>query len=226
LRQISFLKKLLFIGASGHAKVVLDVFERMGKHEIIGFLDANKSTGETFMGYPVLGPESLLSKPDYQQADLELFVSIGDNWVRHLVVEKIRSMLPNSVFATGVHPSAQIGKDVKIGEGSILMAGVTINSSCNIGSFAILNTQSSLDHDGSLGDFASLAPGVIAGGNVQIGIHSAIGLGAKIIHGITIGEHTVVGAGALVNKSLASFAVIYGIPARFIRDRKKGDRYL
>ncbi len=220
------MKKLILIGASGHAKVVLDVFERMGKHEIIGFLDSNKPSSEPFMGYPVLGTESVLSNPEFQQPELEFFISIGDNWIRHLVVEKIRSMLPHAVFATGIHPSAQIGKDVSIGEGSVIMAGVTINPSCKVGNFTIMNTQASLDHDGMLADFASLAPGVITGGNVQIDAFSAIGLGAKIIHGVSIGEHTVVGAGALVNKSIQPFNVHYGIPSRFIRQRKPGDRYL
>jgi sugar O-acyltransferase (sialic acid O-acetyltransferase NeuD family) len=226
LSQIFFLKKLLLIGASGHAKVVLDVFERMGKHEIIGFLDANKPTTEPFMGYPVLGTESLLASPEFQQPSLEFFVSIGDNWTRHLVVTNIRSLIPHAVFATGIHPSAQIGKDVQIGAGTIVMAGVTINPSSNIGNFAILNTQSSMDHDGVLGDFASLAPGVVTGGNVQIGAFSAIGLGAKIIHGIQIGEQTVVGAGSLVNKSIPAYNVHYGVPSRYVRERKAGDRYL
>lgn len=220
------MKKLLLIGASGHAKVVLDVFERMGKHEIIGFIDSNKPSTEPFMGYPVLGTEAILSNPEFQQPELEFFVSIGDNWIRSLVVENIRSMIPHAVFATGIHPSAQIGKDVQIGEGTIVMAGVTINPSCKIGNFAMLNTQSSMDHDGRLEDFASLAPGVITGGNVQVGAFSAIGLGAKIIHGISIGKHSVIGAGALVNKSIPSFHVQYGVPSRFVRERKPGEKYL
>jgi acetyltransferase-like isoleucine patch superfamily enzyme len=77
-----------------------------------------------------------------------------------------------------------------------------------------------------MNDFSSLAPGVVTGGNVHIGKFSAIGLGAHIIHGIRIGEQVVVGAGSLVNKNLDSGKVYYGIPAKEIRTRVAGDKYL
>ena len=64
------------------------------------------------------------------------------------------------------------------------------------------------------------------GGNVKIGKFSAISLGANIMHNIEIGEHSVVGAGSLVNENINDLSVCYGVPAKFIRSRKIGEKYL
>ena len=75
-------------------------------------------------------------------------------------------------------------------------------------------------------DFSSLAPNATIGGNVKIGKFSAISLGANIMHNIEIGEHSVVGAGSLVNENINDLSVCYGVPAKFIRSRKIGEKYL
>ena len=106
------------------------------------------------------------------------------------------------------------------------MAGVSINQCSSIGKFCILNTNCSFDHDSVLADFASLAPGVTTGGNCRIDPYSAISIGTVLLHGIHIGQHTVIGAGSLVTKSIESFVVAYGTPAKVIRPRKPGDKYL
>jgi sugar O-acyltransferase (sialic acid O-acetyltransferase NeuD family) len=142
------------------------------------------------------------------------------------MAEKIRLLAPDFTFITAVHPSAQIGREVSIGAGAVLMAGTVVNSDSRIGAHCILNTKSSLDHDCVMDDFSSLAPGVTTGGVVQIGAYSAISLGANIIHGKNIGAHTIIGAGALVRENILDHCVAYGVPARVIRKRAEGEKYL
>jgi acetyltransferase-like isoleucine patch superfamily enzyme len=72
----------------------------------------------------------------------------------------------------------------------------------------------------------SFAPHSCAGGNVGVDDCSAVSLGANIIHAIRIGAHTVVGAGATVLKDLPDHVVAYGTPARVVRSREAGERYL
>ena len=72
----------------------------------------------------------------------------------------------------------------------------------------------------------SIAPGATLGGNVRVGGGSAISLGVGVIHGITIGEDTVIGAGAVVVRDMPPGVVAYGVPARVIRTRARGERYL
>jgi acetyltransferase-like isoleucine patch superfamily enzyme len=106
------------------------------------------------------------------------------------------------------------------------MAGTVVNSDSRIGAHCIFNTKASLDHDCVMDDFSSLAPSVTVGGVVRIGAFSAISLGANIIHGRSIGAHTVIGAGALVWSDMPDHCVAYGVPAKMIRLRAEGEKYL
>jgi acetyltransferase-like isoleucine patch superfamily enzyme len=106
------------------------------------------------------------------------------------------------------------------------MAGAVVNPCCNIGRFCIVNTNASIDHDSIMEDFSSLAPGVATGGNCRIGIFSAVSIGAILRHGVTIGDHSVVGSASTVLRDVEAFSVAYGTPAKKIRDRQQGDKYL
>ncbi len=217
---------IVVIGSSGHAKVIIDIVRQEGKFNIVGLLDRLRNVGEQTFDYPILGQEEDLPKLIKAHALKGVIIAIGDNFIRSKVVTRITGISPDLPFVSTVHPGASIATDVTLGEGTVVMAGVSINPCSSIGRFCILNTHCSLDHDSVLADFASLAPGVTTGGNCRIGQHSAISIGAVLVHGITIGEHTVVGAGSLVMKSMDSFVVAYGTPAKVIRTRKPGDKYL
>jgi sugar O-acyltransferase (sialic acid O-acetyltransferase NeuD family) len=217
---------IVIIGSSGHAKVVIDIVQQLSQYNIVGLLDRNRQINETTMGYRVIGKEEDLPKLCEVHSLKGLVIAIGDNFVRSTVAARVRELCPELVQISAIHPRACIAKDVCIGAGSVIMAGVVINPGATVGRFCILNTNSSLDHDCVLEDFASLAPRVATGGNCRIGSHSAIGIGAVMIHGVQVGEHSVIGAGSLVNKSIAAFSVAYGMPARKIRDRRAGENYL
>ncbi len=220
------MNKIVIIGASEHGKVVADVIEREGKYLLLGWIDSYKPAGGAFFNYPMLGAEDILLDLWQRKEIAGGIIAIGDNWTRGRMAEKIRLLAPDFTFITAVHPSAQIGRGVSIGAGTVLMAGTIVNSDSRIGVHCILNTKSSLDHDCIMDDFSSLAPGVTTGGVVQIGAYSAISLGANIIHGKNIGAHTVIGAGALVRENILDHCVAYGVPARVIRKRAEGERYL
>ncbi len=220
------MNKILLIGASEHAKVVMDIVEKEGRHEIFGLIDTYKPAGGEIFGYKILGAEDMLANLFKDGKVCGGIVTIGDNWTRHKVVERIKSLAPNFLFVNAIHPSAILARGVTIGAGTVVMPGVVVNSESKIGEHCILNTQVSLDHDCEVGDFASLAPGVVTGGNVCIGKFSAVSLGAKIIHGVSIGEQTVLGAGAVAVKNIPSYCVAYGVPARVMRKREAGEKYL
>ena len=220
------LANIVLIGSSGHAKVVIDVIEKEGKYRIRGLIDSLKPAAGKVFGYEILGGEEtipeLLASREIQGG----LIAVGDNWTRHLLVEKVRSLSPGFQFVSAVHPLAVTARGVTIGAGSVLMAGVVVNSDSKIGDFCILNTKASLDHDCVMHDFSSLAPQATTGGNVTIGAFSAVSMGAAIIQGLKLGEHSVLGAGALAVDDIPGHCIAYGIPARVIRKRKEGDKYL
>jgi sugar O-acyltransferase (sialic acid O-acetyltransferase NeuD family) len=217
---------IVIIGSAGHAKVIIDIVERDGRYKIAGLLDLDRKVGEQTLGYRILGREEDLPHLATTHAVKGVIVAIGDNYVRSKVAARAKEACPTLLFATAIHPRASVARDVSVGEGTVLMAGVTVNTCASIGRFCILNTNSSLDHDSVMEDFSSLGPGATTGGNCSIGGYSAIAIGAVLLHGIHVGEHAVLGAGSTALKNLDSLKVAYGTPARVVRDRKPGDIYL
>lgn len=219
-------KKLIIIGASGHAKVIIDVFERMGDHEILGLLDDAVPKGTDILGHAVLGTTDYISQLLAVHEAIETFIAIGDNWIRARLKEKLMKNHPNIRWARAIHPTSSICKNAKLGDGVAVLAGAVVNSESTLGDYSIIGSNACLDHEGELGAYASLAPGCNTGGNVKIGNYSAIGVGVNIMHGRKIGEHVIIGAGATVLDDFGDQLVVYGSPAKKIRTRNKGEKYL
>jgi sugar O-acyltransferase (sialic acid O-acetyltransferase NeuD family) len=219
-------KNILIVGASGSGKVVIDIVRSEGKYNVAGFIDSKKGIGETVLGVPVLGDETVLSDMVEQHDISGLIVAIGDNFQRSIVSQRIAAFEPKLTFCSAVHARATIADDVVMGEGVVVMAGAVVNPGCHIGSFCLLNTGSILDHDSLMCDYSSLAPGTKVGGGCKIGEYSVLGIGSCMAHKLEVGKHTVIGAGANVVKSLGSNAVCYGSPARKVRSRVEGEEYL
>jgi sugar O-acyltransferase (sialic acid O-acetyltransferase NeuD family) len=223
--ELPMKNNVLVVGSGGHAKVIIDIIEKQNMFNIVGLIDGFKTPGSEALGYKILGDESILVNPFYENITYGI-VAIGDNWVRNKVANKIIQVKPDFNFITAIHPSANIAKGVIIGDGTVVMAGGIINSDTTIGNHCIINTNSSLDHDNILGNFVTIAPGVVTGGNVIIGSFSSVSLGARVIHKINIGEHSVIGAGSVVVKDIGNQSVWYGIPAKLVRNRHIGEKYL
>jgi len=219
-------QNIVIVGSSGHAKVIIDIIEKEEKYKIVGLLDAFKNIGESAFRYEILGEEKDLPKLIKKYQLTGCVIAIGDNWIRNIVKNKIREIDASFNFINTIHPSAIIARGVAVGSGTVIMAGTVINSNSKIGDFCIINTNASLDHDNNISDFSSIAPGVTTGGNVTMGEFTTVSLGANIIHGITIGKHSVIGTGSTVLKNVGDYVVAYGTPAKIIRKRKEGDKYL
>jgi len=220
------LEKILVVGSSGHARVVIDIVQQEGRYEIVGLVDRYRCVDETVLGYPIVGGEEDLPDLMLSKSVTGIVVAIGDNFVRSQMADFIERHCPELCFISAIHPRASIAPSVSVGEGTVAMAGAVVNANSSIGRFCILNTNSSLDHDSVMEDFSSLAPGVTTGGNCKIGHTSAIGIGATLCHQVAVGQHTIVGAGSLLLKSVGSYVVTQGVPAKVVRQRKKGDSYL
>lgn len=75
------------------------------------------------------------------------------------------------------------------------------------------------------GDPGCRVPSKVTSGNlgVQIGNDVWIGRGAVIMAGVSIGDGAVVGAQALVNKDVAPYSIVGGVPAAHIKYRFDSD---
>ena len=54
---------------------------------------------------------------------------------------------------------------------------------------------------------------------VRVEAWADVGTGAVLLPGVTVGRGSIVGAGAVVNRDVAPFSIVAGVPARFLRWR-------
>lgn len=200
--------KLIIIGASGHGKVAADIAIKMNKWQSIAFLDDNESI-KASMGLEVIGKtiDAFMYKDE-----ADFFVAIGSNATREKVQENLIEQGLNVVKL--IHPSAVIGTDVEIGIGTVVMAGVVINSSSRIGKGCIINTSSSLDHDNVIESYVHISPGVSLAGTVKVGKGSWLGIGSVVSNNVNICSGCNVGAGAVVVKAITVPGTYVGVPVR------------
>lgn len=200
--------KLIIIGASGHGKVVADIAIKMNKWQNIAFLDDDQAI-KTSMGLEVIGKtaDAFTFKDE-----ADFFVAIGSNTTREKIQEKLIEQGLNVVSL--IHPSAVIGTDVGIGIGSVVMAGVVINSSSRIGKGCIINTSASLDHDNVIENYVHISPGVRTAGSVSIGKGTWLGIGSIVSNNVNIYSGCKVGAGAVVVKDINKPGTYVGVPVR------------
>jgi len=216
------MKNIVIFGASGHAKVIVDIIEKQGKYNIVGFINEFSSDNIVIHGYKVLGNEFSLKDIISSNKVYGGIIGIGDNFQRLNCRNKIIKLMPKFKFINCIHPHSIVGKEVTFGIGNVVMAGAIINSSTIIKDHCILNTNSSIDHDSLISDFVSIAPNVGIGGNVKIGNYSSIGIGANIFHNVTVGNNCIIGGGSLVCNNTIANSVYYGSPSKFIREHKLG----
>ena len=201
-------EKLIIIGASGHGKVVADIAIKMDKWQSIRFLDDDESI-KTSMGLDVIGKTT--DAFTYKE-EADFFVAIGNNATREKIEEKLLEDSFNIVSL--VHPSAVIGTDVEIGVGTVVMAGVVINSSTRIGQGCIINTSSSVDHDNFIENYVHISPGANLAGTVKIGKSTWLGIGSVVSNNVNICSGCKVGAGAVVVKHITEPGTYVGVPVR------------
>jgi len=113
-------------------------------------------------------------------------------------------------------------KNIKIGEGTIIgdhvfldgRAKLTIGNHVDIASHVLIYNS---EHDIEREDFSAKKE------MVEIGDYVFIGPRAVILPGVKVGKGAVIAAGAVVTKDVPDFAIVGGVPAKEIGERKNKD---
>lgn len=188
---------LYIYGNGGHAKVVADIARANGYDNLI-FLDDNSDMkfNSNLPKHPII-------------------IAIGNALIR----QKLQNLVLSSGFEliTLIHPTAVIGSDVTISNGSVVMPGAIINAKSTIGNGVIINSGAIIEHECTIGDFAHICPGVAIAGGSLVGERSWIGIGSSIIQNITIKPDITIGAGSVVVKDILEGSLAYGNPCRVVK---------
>jgi acetyltransferase-like isoleucine patch superfamily enzyme len=170
--------------------------------------------------------------------------STFDGTMRRIVLRSLfKQMGDDCTFAPGfgfLHPETfEVGHGVFFGAGAYVQGrhdGVCkIGKRCWIGPGAYLDAR-----DLVLEEFVGWGPGAKVLGSqhagepievavietdlviapVRVGQGADIGTNAVLLPGVTIGKNAVVGAGAVVTEDVDEYAIVAGVPARPLRDRR------
>ncbi|HTD39029.1 MAG TPA: acetyltransferase [Mucilaginibacter sp.] len=192
-------------GASGHAKVVIEILEQQNGI-ISGLIDSDPDK-KSLLDYPVFQ-----QMPQVSDGKIRSIICIGNNLIRRKLANEIEAN-----FVTAIHRSANISPRCLIGQGSVIMSSVSVNCDAIIGNHVILNTNCSVDHDCIVQDYVHISPNAALAGNVSIGEGTHVGIGASIIQGIKIGKWATIGAGAVIIEDVPDYAVVVGNPGKIIK---------
>ena len=118
-----------------------------------------------------------------------------------------------------LHGPIRLGDDVSVNPRAVIdggRAGVEIGAGSRIAQGAKLFAfDHGMDPGAPIREQAQRSRGIAIGEDVWIGA------GAGVTDGVTIGAHAVVGMGAVVTRDVPAWAIVGGVPARVIGDRRE-----
>lgn len=169
---------------------------------------------------------------------------------RNLVFGKRCKIDRGSVIQAITRSAMVFGDDVTICEGVLIRptghwggpigAGMVMGSRSSIGAYSFVGCSGQL----TIGDDVMIGPRLtliaenhnfadvnesmnrqgVNNRGIVIGNDIWIGACVTILDGVTIGDHSIIAAGAVVTKDVPPFAIVGGVPARVLKDRRATSR--
>lgn len=202
----------VILGAGGHVRSLLGLLAACDLPLAGCIAPAAPATGWPDV-CPWLGDDSVLEGLDPAEVALiNGLGSVGSTVRRRAVFEAAR--VRGFYFPMLVHPSAILASDVRLSDGTQVLAGAILQAGVRVAENALLNTGCIVDHDCEIGSHAHLAPRVTLSGGVRIGVGAHLGTAATVIQGVTIGAGAIVAAGAVVIRDVAPGSRVLGVPAK------------
>ncbi len=214
------LQKVAIIGAGGHAREVLDVFDAINtikpRYDVKGFIVDPEygKPGIMINDKPILGGFEWF----LDNMDCATVCAVGAPHLRFHLTERAKALgIP---FCSVVHPTAIMTRWVSIGEGVVIAAGCILTNNIHIGNHVHINIDCTVSHDASIADFTTLSPGVHVSGNISFEEGCFVGTGVNIIEKKTIGAWSIIGAGSIVIENVPPNTTVVGVPGKVIKTRE------
>lgn len=209
------MKEIIILGAGGTGREVMEFCEDIFSDEnyrIKGFLsDVLDVLDGLDVPYPLLG-----TIKDYKiQEDDRFILAIGDVAGRRKIAENI--LAQGGKFLTFIHPSAQVCRSAKIGQGVIIFPFAYVGANSNVGDFCFINLHAACGHDVKLGAFSELAPYSVVAGGCQTGEECFLALHAVVAPKVILGNRVVISQGSATQKNQPDDSLVVGVPGKRLR---------
>ena len=213
---MSTITDIVIVGAGGLGREVFAIIEACNSEQkqwnVVGFLESTSNLiGSKVSGVPVFGSDDGLDNSVW------FVCAIGDSRIRCRIAQEFTNQ--GRRFASIVHPDVRIPHSVRIGAGTVVMAGTRFTTDISIGCHVIIYINCGITHDVEIGDFCTIATGCNLSGGVILETGVQLGTAASVLPRRRIGAWTTIGGGSVVTKDIAADCTAYGVPCRVIEDR-------
>jgi len=215
-------KKVVIIGAGGHAREVLDLFDACNiggqNYEVLGYIVESRfgSPGTVVNDKPILGDFSWFKGRN----EVSAICGVGKPELRKRLVGLAKQF--GVRFINVIHPSAIMTPWITLGEGVVITAGCILTNQIHVGNHVHVNRNSTIGHNCVIEDFVMISPGVNISGNVLIREGCFIGTGANIIDKINLGQWSIIGAGSTIIREVPPNSTVVGVPGKVVNTREDG----
>ncbi len=194
-------KKLLIIGAGGHAKSCIDIIESSTNFKINFVLGKKKEINNKILNYRVNLIEDDLKKIKGIQYGIVGIGQIKNSKRREYFYRLLKSS--KIKIPKIISKNSYVSKYTNIGDGTVVFHNSMINADVKIGVNCIINSKSLIEHDVIVNDHVHISTGANINGGCNIGDGCFIGSGAILKEGVTVGKNCVVGAGVILKNNLS-----------------------
>jgi sugar O-acyltransferase (sialic acid O-acetyltransferase NeuD family) len=204
---------LVVVAASGLAREALAVGGVLDRHDRVVVLDDDaRRWGGELAGQPVL-EGGFKRVPELR--DSLFLVCAGSGRTRRSLVARLTELgVGPHRYASVRHPAVEVPSGCLVGEGSILLANVTLTADVRVGRHVVAMPGVTLTHDVVVQDFATLCSGVALGGEVVVHEAAYLGMNSSVRERTMVGREAVLGMGAALLEDLPDQETWVGVPAR------------
>ena len=206
------MNRIIIVGAGGFGREVYgyaeDCIAAGAPWQMGGFLDDNPGALEG-LDYPhgILGRIA-----DYApQPDDRFILGLGLTKAKKNAAEMLSAR--GAVFETLVHPTAIVGRNVRMGKGCILCPYASVTCDAVLGDFVTFNLYSNCGHDSVVGSWTTLSAHCNITGRCQVGEGVFFASGARMIPSAKVGDWATVGINSCVVMNIKPGISAFGNPA-------------
>lgn len=210
------MKDLVIIGAGNVGTHIAHNYAQYGlNYKLIGFLDDDPSKqGLEIAGHKVIGTVDRV----FELGDVAVVIGIAFPRQKRQVYEKLAAKA-SFEYPSLISAKAWVSEGVKIGRGSIVYPGASVNYGSEVGDFSVVNMNCALGHNTTMDAYVALAPGVNLAGFTHVEEGADVGIGAATRQRVRIGKYAVVGGQSMLLDDVPAHSTVAGVPARLLADR-------